>query len=157
MTTSLPMALMYGVRNFEYTYGYTRDGQIYFEEYYPDALRLLYEGKSASLYECSPVATETTRIPNEVVSTLPVRVLREIYIPDVMVALLEQQRQGTLTIRRYDELSPSMKAWIFKAELREIKERNLLHTPCPMADYMKRCYPAVWAAAVAQEKMSPEG
>ena len=30
MTTSLPMALLYGVRNFEYTYGYTKDGQIYY-------------------------------------------------------------------------------------------------------------------------------
>lgn len=50
MTTSLPMALLYGVRNFEYTYGYTRDGRIYYEEYFQDALRILYRGKQASLY-----------------------------------------------------------------------------------------------------------
>ena len=31
------MALMYSVRNFEYTYGYTKAGQIYYEEYFPDA------------------------------------------------------------------------------------------------------------------------
>ena len=26
LTTLLPMALMYGIRNYEYTYGYTQDG-----------------------------------------------------------------------------------------------------------------------------------
>lgn len=155
MTTSLPMALMYGVRNFEYTYGYTKEGQIYFEEYFPDALRLLYSGKSASLYECVPVTVETTDIPNEAVCAQPVPVLREIHIPDVMEALLEQQRLGNLVIRRYEELSQGTKAWIFRAQLQEIERRNLLHTPCPMADYMKRCYPEVWAAA--EEKVTPEG
>ena len=157
MTTSLPMALMYGVRNFEYTYGYTKSGQIYFEEYYPDALQKLYAGKKASLYECAPEVTETTPIPNEVVSSLPVRILRGIHIPDMMQALLEQQRQGALIIRRYEQLSPAMKEWIFRAELQEVNKRNLLHTPGPMADYMKHCYPDVWAAAEAKEKYTPEG
>lgn len=157
MTTSLPMALMYGVRNFEYTYGYTKEGQIYYEEYFPDALRVLYEGKSASLYECLPDVTAGTQIPNEVVSQLPVKIVREIYIPDVMQALLEQERQGTLVIRRYEQLSPRMLEWIFQAELEEIKKRNLLYTPCPMADYMKRYYPAVWAAATrAETERTPE-
>lgn len=26
MTTLFPMALMYGIKNYEYTYGYTREG-----------------------------------------------------------------------------------------------------------------------------------
>lgn len=49
MTSSLPMALMYGIRNFEYSYGYTKDGKIYYEEYFPNALKELYKGKHASL------------------------------------------------------------------------------------------------------------
>lgn len=155
MTTSLPMALMYGVRNFEYTYGYTKEGQIYYEEYFPDALRILYAGKSASLYECRPEVTASTRIPNEVVSLLPVEIVKETFIPDVMQALLAQERAGTLVIRRYEQLSPKMKEWIFRAEWEEIKKRNLLHTSCPMAAYIKRHYPAVWAAA-SEEKSTPE-
>ena len=157
MTTSVPMALMYGVRNFEYTYGYTKEGQIYYEEYFPDALRILYEGKSASLYKCQPEETAGTQIPNEIVSKLPVKVIEEYYIPDVMQALLEQACRGTLVIRRYEQLSPRMLEWIFQAELEEIKKRNLLHTPCPMADYMKRYYPAAWAAAAkAETERTPE-
>lgn len=156
MTTSLPMALMYGIRNFEYTYGYTKDGQIYYEEYFPDALRILYEGKSASLYECAPQTTETTRIPNEVVSSLPVKVIREIHIPDVLQALLAQEQCGALVIHRYEELSARMREWIFRAEKDEIRKRALLHTPSPMAGYMRLHYPAAWLAALEEDKQTPE-
>ena len=155
MTTLLPMALMYGIHNFEYTYGYTKDGRIYYEEYFPDALQILYAGKNASLYLCRPEVTDATQIPNEVVSQLEVEIVDEVYIPDVMQALLEQEQQGNLIIRRYGELSPRMLEWIFRAEQEEIRKRNLLHTPCPMADYMQRYYPAVWAAARNKER-TPE-
>ena len=156
MTTSLPMALMYGIRNFEYTYGYTKSGQIYYEEYFPDALRLLYGGKCAYLYECMPQTIEKTNIPNEVVSRLPVQIKKEIFIPDVMQALLEQEQQGALEIRRYDRLSQKAKEWICHAELEEIRKRNLLKTPGPMAAYMKQRYPAVWEAACGQMKTPEE-
>ena len=150
LTTLLPMALMYGVKNYEYTYGYTREGQIYLEEYFPDALEILYRGKSASLYLCAPEAAESTRIPNERVSARPVTVLEEISIPDVCEALLEQERLGTLMIRRYEELSPKMLAWIRREEAGEIRKRGLLEQGGPMADYIKSHYPDSWADAEKQ-------
>lgn len=152
MTTSLPMALMYGVRNFEYTYGYTREGQIYFEEYFPNALEILYRGKHASLYLCAPEQVETTNIPNEAVCAAAVPIVGEVVIPDVWEALLEQQRLGALVIRRYEELSPRMLAWIRDAEAKEIRKRNLLHTGGAMAEYMKRHYPESWAMVEREEQ-----
>ena len=104
LSTLLPMALMYGVRNFEYTYGYTREGQIYYEEYFPGALEELYRGKRASLYFCEPNTVTIGAIPNEVVSTEAVAVAKEIEIPDVLEALREQERLGNLLIRRFEEL-----------------------------------------------------
>lgn len=151
MTTSLPMALLYGVRNFEYTYGYTRDGQIYYEEYFPDALRLLYQGKRASLYQCSPAQVTATQIPNEAVSEQAVPILREIPVPDVYEALLEQERLGALVIRRYEELSPKMLDWIRNAEADEIRQHDLLRTGGPMACYIKRHYPESWAMVEQEE------
>lgn len=147
LTTLLPMALMYGVRNFEYTYGYTKNGQIYYEEYFPNALKILYEGKSASLYICTPDSAETTRIPNEAVAASEVAVQEEIIISDVYEALLEQERQGMLVIRRYEQLSPRMLAWIRKAEKEEILKRDLLNRGGPMAEYMKIHYPDSWQDA----------
>ena len=145
------MALFYGIRHFEYTYGYTKTGQIYFEEYFPNALAELYQGKSASLYLCEPTVVETTRIPNEAVSREPVRILEEQRIPDLMEALLEQERQGTLKIIRHHQLSDATKAWILQAEAEEIRDRGLLHTPnAPMAQWMQHHYPESWALAASE-------
>ena len=144
MTTSLPMALMYGIRNFEYTYGYTKEGQIYFSEYFPNELEILYRGKSASLYLCAPETVQTTRIPNEAVSDQLVQVLREIRIPDVCEALLEQERLGTLEIRRYETLTEKNLDWIRRAEADCIREYGLLNKPGPMADYYREHYPESW-------------
>lgn len=151
MTTLLPMALMYGVRNFEYTYGYTKDGQIHFDEYFPNALEILYKGKSASLYRCAPVDTATTKIPNEVISETNVEVVSELVIHDIYEALLEEERKGTLIIRRYGELTEKMMEWIRCVEADEIREHDLLHNNGPRAEYMRKHYPESWAMVEAEE------
>ncbi len=147
LTTLLPMALMYGIRNYEYTYGYTKERKIYLDEYFPDALPILYRGKSASLYICAPEITAPTRIPNEVVSDSSVAVIQEIFLPDVYEALLEQERLGALIIHRYGELSEKQLAWIRQAEEATIREHDLPHHPGPMADYYRTHYPESWAMA----------
>lgn len=154
MTTSLPMALFYGIRNFEYTYGYRKTGQLYYAEYFPDALRALYAGKSASLYLCAPEITASTEIPNEVVSAQPVPILEEIAIPDVCEALLEQERLGTLAILRYSVLTPEMRAWVRDAEAAEIRSRGLLRSDSPMAAYLRAHYPESWTMCEQEEGTS---
>ena len=147
LTTLLPMALMYTVRNYEYSYGYTKEGQIYFDEYFPNALEVLYRGKAGSLYLCDPENTASTRIPNEVTSESPVPVIREIHIPDACEALLEQEKLGTLVIHRYRELSERKLDWIRTVEAEIIQKNGLLNTPGPMADYYRTHYPESWAIA----------
>lgn len=150
LTTLLPMALMYGIRNYEYSYGYTKEGQIYLDEYFPDALEVLYRGKSASLYICAPESIEPARIPNEVVSEKAVPVIEEILIPDVCEALLEQEKLGTLVIHRYGELPPKMRSWIRRVEADTIRERNLMKIDGPMADYYRSHYPESWEIVRAE-------
>lgn len=153
MTTLLPMALMYSIRNYEYSYGYTKDGQIYFEEYFPNALEILYRGKCASLYLCNPISISTTKIPNEVVSSEAVPIISETVIPDACEALLEQERLGSLVIRRYCELSQKTLDWICQVEADTIQKKNLLNRNDPMADYYRTHYPQSWAIAeLASEK-----
>lgn len=147
MTTSLPMALMYSIRNYEYTYGYTREGQIHLDEYFPNALEILYRGKCASLYLCSPEHTEATRIPNEAVSEKAVPVLEEIFIPDACEALLEQEKMGTLVIRRYHQLPEKMLEWIRSVQTEIIRRDDLLNSPGSKADYYRIHYPESWAMA----------
>ena len=154
MTTSLPMTLMYGIRNFEYTYGYTKEGQIYFSEYFPNALEILYRGKRAILYRCSPTSTESTRIPNETISREAVAVVEETVIDDVYEALLEQERLGALVIRRHHELPQKILDWILKVEADSI--RNLPDQTGLMADYYRTHYPESWAL-VQSEKSKLNG
>ena len=155
LATLVPMALMYTVANYEYTYGYTKEGQIFLEEYFPNALEVLYRGKSASLYLCAPDHTETTRIPNEAVSETPVPVIRETFIPDACEALLEQERLGNLVIYRFPELSERRLEWIRKAESDCIREADLIHTPGPMADYYRLHYPESWAMVEKEQDTVP--
>ncbi len=152
LTASLPMALLYGIRNYEYSYGYTKAGQIYLDEYFPNALEALYRGKSASLYICAPESVETTEIPNEEVSEQAVPVVKEIEIPDVCEALLEQERLGALVIHRYPELLPKKLDWIRRAEADSIRAHDLLNTPGEMADYYRRHYPQSWAIVEAERQ-----
>lgn len=158
LTSLLPMALMYGIRHFEYTYGYHwqdgKPGGMYYEEYFPDALRSLYAGQAASLYICQAGNYETTKKPNEYISFQPVKVLEEIRIPDLLAALLEQQRLGFLEIRYFHQLSEKMKAWIRRAEADTILQHNLLHSPGPFADFMRSHYPDSWVDALAASKQS---
>ncbi len=152
LTTLLPMALMYAVRNYEYSYGYTKEGQIHFDEYFPDALEILYRGKSASLYLCDPQSTEPTKIPNEAVSKAAVPVIRETYIPDACEALLEQELLGALVIRRYHELPEKMLTWIRDVQAEIIQKADLINTPGPKADYYRTHYPESWAIVQKEQE-----
>ncbi|MBQ9843092.1 MAG: hypothetical protein IJO31_02970 [Oscillospiraceae bacterium] len=151
MTTLLPMALMYSIQNYEYTYGYTKEGQIYLEEYFPNALEIWYRGKSASLYLCDPAHTESSKIPNEAISETAVPVIQETPIPDALEALLEQERLGTLVIYRYHQLSERKLDWIRKVEAEIITKNDLIHTPGPMADYYREHYPESWNLAEKEQ------
>ena len=153
LTASLPMALFYGISHFEYTYGYTREGAIYYMEYFPNALEKLYRGKTASLYYCvRRPDMEETAIPNELVTALPVPVAKEMAVPDVWEALLEQERLGALRIIRWPEVNGANRDWILRAERDTIVEKGLLHADTPFARYMRETYPESWALAAKEEQ-----
>ena len=68
----------------------------------------------------------------------------ETRIPDACEALLEQERLGTLEIRRYETLTEKNLDWIRRAEVDCIREYGLLNKPGPMADYYREHYPESW-------------
>ena len=151
LATLEPMALLYGVKHFEYTYGYTKAGELYYEEYFPNALEEIYRGKSASLYRCAwREGMQTTAIPNEVVSVEPVPVEEELVIPDVYEALLAWERRGGLRIIRWPEVDERGRAWIVRSEAEVIETLTDLNSP--MARYLREKYPESWA--LAQSKRS---
>lgn len=153
LTALKPMALLYGIRHFEYTYGYTKSGEIYYEEYFPGALEELYRGKAASLYRCAwREGMKTTQIPHEYVSADEVPVEEEILIPDVYEALLEEERLGTMRIVRWPDVPEKSRRWIVNAEMEVILESKLLEKDTAMARYMREKYPESWNLALDSKK-----
>lgn len=120
LTSLRAMALFYLIRNYEYAYGYTRQGKLYFDEPFPDALKKLYAGKSGWLYTCEEGNYEKTEIPNEFVSSQPVRVLDAEYIPDAYEAFLHEQEAGNILLLDYahfasdPEKFAKKRAWLEK-------------------------------------------
>ena len=147
MATFLPTVLFYGVQNFKYAYGYTRDGRLYYEEYFPNALEILYGGKAASLYTCAPASVFTTKIPYEAVSRDPVPVVSEQRIPDLLAALKEQEKLGNVKLFHYEDLSSAGLSWVHDTILGEIRNLSPLEHSGPKGDYYRTYYPALWQEA----------
>jgi len=153
LTDNLVMSLFYGIRHFEYTYGYNSKGQIYFMEHFPNALAKLYEGKKASLYVCEGNDNlEKTEIPGEYLSPIPVKVVEEIKINDLYEELLKQEKEKRLIIVRYEELNIANREWIVSAEKEVILEKGLLDQDTPFAEYMRTTYPESWSQAKKNKK-----
>ena len=109
LTSLRAMALFYLIRNYEYAYGYTRQGNLYFEEPFPDALKKLYAGKSGWLYTCEDGDYEKTAIPNEFVSAHPVRIVGAEYIPDAYEAFQKEQQAGNIELFAYAQFASDPK------------------------------------------------
>ena len=89
-----------------------------------------------------------TRIPNEYVSAAEVPVEEETPIPDVLEALLEQERLGALRIVRWPEVSGARRDWIVRAGADVILEKGLLGQETDFARYMREKYPESWELAL---------
>ena len=68
------------------------------------------------------VADFNLKIPDAVVSQKPVTIDDVEFIPDAYEEILKAEREGLITILRYDEMSERMKEWNRKTLLVEYEE-----------------------------------
>ena len=151
LTSLRAMALFYIIRNYEYAYGYTRQGKLYFDDPFPDALKKLYAGKSGWLYTCEEGDYEKTEIPNEFVSAQPVRILGAEYIPDAYEAFLREQEAGNILLLGYEHFASDpekfakKRTWPEKAISEEIRKKAIWKAPdSDCARYYRENYPEIW-------------
>ena len=102
-------------------YGFEKDGRLRFEEYYPNALESTYRGVSGYVYEAAEVMDSgfALQIPDAVTSEIPVDVTGVEFVADAYEELLRAEREGRITILRYEDLSPQKNEWIRKTMLQE--------------------------------------
>lgn len=111
-------------------YGFEKDGRLRLEEYYPDALEKTYRGVPGYIYSIREEDVRdsgfATQIPDAVTSDQAVRISDVEYVADAYEAILEAEREGRITVLRFDETSDQKKAWIAKC-IREEYESATAH------------------------------
>lgn len=102
-------------------YGFTKDGRLRLEEYYPDAIRETYAGVSAYIYTVKEGEgiRRLDGIPDAYVSDQPAAVFTCEYIPDAYEEIMKAQSRGEIVIRYYEQMSPEQQKWNHDTILRE--------------------------------------
>lgn len=109
--------LLFGAKqdDFDFHISTDEDGVPTCYECYPGALESKYKGKSCTVYELPEEGflRGKTSWTEELVCETEVPVQKEIFIPDLYMRLLEEEKQGNLRIHRYEN-STEYKQFISK-------------------------------------------
>lgn len=94
-------------------YGFTPDGVLRLEEYYPNALEETYRGVPAFLYRAyeTPGMKPLDGVRDAVYSESPVAVAGCEPVDDAYEAILQAHAAGKLAIQRYEDSSAKWRAW----------------------------------------------
>ena len=93
-------------------YGFEKDGTQRIEEYYPHALIDTYKGVSGYIYGAETIADSgfALQIPGAATSSEPVPVTHCEFVPDAYEAILAAEREGLLSILRYEDCGEAQRA-----------------------------------------------
>ena len=105
-------------------YGFNKDGRLRLEEYYPNALISTYKGVSGYIYSAESIIDSgfAVQIPDAATSSIPVKIIHAEYVPDAYEAILQAEREGLITILRYEEMPEEMREWNEKTIKEEYEE-----------------------------------
>ena len=94
-------------------YGFTREGILRIEEYYPDALKDTYSGVSAYIYQAEEAEdmTELSGIKDAVIAERPVPVKACERIPDAYDEIIRAYRDGKIDILKFEDMTSKMREW----------------------------------------------
>lgn len=98
------------------SYGFTKEGVLRLEEYYPNATYETYKGVSGYIYQTADCTCDAAPdgVPDVLVSDRPVPITGCEYIPDAYEAILEAAEKKLIVLKRYGELSEGMHRWLKK-------------------------------------------
>ena len=123
-------------------YGFTKDGMLCLEEYYPNALVDTYKGVSGYIYSTETIVDSgfQINIPDAATSSLPVPVTGVEFVPDAYEAILQAEKEGLIVIRRYEEMTDKKKEW----NTRTIREEYQSAADHPeYRHFLRGCFPDI--------------
>ena len=94
-------------------YGFTKDGLLQIQEYYPNALTEAYAGASGYIYAVETIVPSDLplRIRDSAVTEHPARVAACEFVPDALEAILAAEREGRLSVLRYEDAPEKIDAF----------------------------------------------
>ncbi len=97
------------------SYGFSANGKLRLEEYYPNATEETYGGVSGYIYTVdTDLVTPQKDIPFAFVSQAPVEVCGCEFVPDAYREILKAEKLGLIEILRYEQLGAKGLEWVQK-------------------------------------------
>ena len=99
------------------SYGFTKDGILVLEEYYPDATAETYRSVSGYIYSTENVkdAISLPDIPFTFTTSAPTIVNECEYVPDAYEALLRAEAEGRIILHSFSQNSREKLEWIYRS------------------------------------------
>lgn len=124
------------------SYGFTEEGLLCLEEYWPGATEETYGGEAGYLYTVETEKVQPlSEIPHAFISEEAVKVTGCEFVPDALTALRQAEQAGKLVLRPYAENSPEKLQWIEQGIRREYEKteafpyyREFLKAKFPILD-----------------------
>ncbi len=107
-------------------YGFNKNGTQRIEEYYPNALADAYKGVSGYIYVAEEITDSGLRIqiPDTATSSKPVPIKSCEFVPDAYEAILAAEKEGLISILRYEEYNQAQMEWIERTMRTEYEEAS---------------------------------
>lgn len=95
-------------------YGFNKDGTLRIEEYYPNALKDTYQGVSGYIYAVEAITDSgfQLEIPDAAASSEPTPIKTSEFIPDAYEAILAAEKEGLISILRYEDMREQQREWM---------------------------------------------
>ena len=155
LTDNRPYALFYiwdAVRNGsdgKHVTAWTRNGKTYYEEQFPEQLKVFYQGVSGYLYylpDGKSIQTVADR-ENMYYSTADVAVEETEFIADVYDELLKHEAAGEVVILRYNDQTPQRQNELVELIARAILRDGFYTGNEQERAFMKKYFSMAWAKA----------
>lgn len=159
LTDSVPYALFYiwdskhtGSSHKHVTGGF-RDGVAFYEEQFPDQLRMFYQGVSGYLYRIFHT-TKAHVVENRdglFWQDGSVAVSDVICIQDVYTELLKYEASGQLKVLRFNEQTDARKTELTRMIATAIRQSNFFHGDDEQRQFMQKYFSSAWRQAHEQK------
>jgi len=122
-------------------------------EYFPDQIRIMYQGRSGYLYTCENNGSITTAQSSDIWSSkVAVDVTAVEYIDDVYDHIMKEIASQNVRFIRYGDWSEEQKHANTIGMKNFILERNLLTANTAQSRFWAKYYPEAWKMAEVENK-----